>query len=125
MSVQIFNELIGKTAVDVSGAVQEEDMSFRMSDGSQYMFHHEQGCCEHVAIDDVCGDLSDLIGSPLIEAEEVTGENCGFREEDTKHFDSYTYTFYKFATAKGSVVVRWLGESNGYYSESVSFKRMR
>jgi hypothetical protein len=29
---------------------------------------------------------------------------------------------FQFGTAKGHVVVRWCGESNGYYSESVSLK---
>ena len=81
----------------------------------RFVFFHAQDCCESVSIEDVCGDLEDLVGEPLLLAEEVSGAT----EPDVEHSESYTYTFYKFATRKGYVDVRWLGESNGYYSESV------
>jgi hypothetical protein len=39
-------------------------------------------------------------------------------------YESYTWTFYRFGTRRGSVTVRWLGHSNGYYSEGVSVEIM-
>lgn len=87
------------------------------SDGSSIRFYHEQDCCEHVAIDQIDGDIYDLVGSPILMAEEVTQE----APSDNDYGDTGTWTFYKFATAKGYVTVRWLGSSNGYYSESVSW----
>lgn len=77
------------------------------------MFHH-QDCCECVYIEDVNGDFMDLIGSPILVAEEREAENVEAAE-------SGTWTFYTLRTVKGSVDIRWNGESNGYYSESVDF----
>jgi hypothetical protein len=105
----------GKTFVKVEGSVGSGEMLFVTAEGERFLFGHYQDCCESVDINDIVGDLQDLVGEPLLIAEEVSGAT----EPDEEHYESYTYTFYKFATRKGYVDVRWLGESNGYYSESV------
>ena len=108
-------QMLGKTFVQVSGSVDSDEMLFETAQGERFMFAHSQDCCESVRINDITGDLQDLVGSPLLMAEEVRGAT----EPDEEHYESYTYTFYKFATRKGYVDVRWLGESNGYCSEGV------
>ena len=110
-------QMLGKTFVQVSGAVGNFDLLFETANGERFMFSHQQDCCERVDINDIVGDLQDLVGEPLLVAEEVQGETpVDFNEAD---HESVTWTFYKFATRKGYVDVRWLGESNGYYSERV------
>ena len=108
--------MLGRTMAEVLGGEGDREMIFRGEDGSSWRFYHEQDCCESVTVEDITGDISDLLGSPVTMAEEVSGE-C----PAVSRADSYTWTFYKFGTAKGFVTVRWLGESNGYYSESVDF----
>jgi len=108
-------QMVGRTFVRVTGAVGGNEMLFETASGERFMFAHCQDCCETVDINDIVGDLQDLVGSPLLMAEEVAGAT----EPDEEHYESYSYTFYKFATRRGYVDVRWLGESNGYYSESV------
>ena len=108
-------QMLGKTFVQVTGSADSDEMLFETATGERFMFAHQQDCCETVRINDIVGDLQDLVGEPLLVAEEVQGAT----EPDEEHYESYTYTFYKFATRKGYVDVRWLGESNGYYSESV------
>jgi len=110
-------QMLGKTFVQVTGSVGSGEMTFVTAQGEQFMFAHQQDCCESVRINDIVGDLQDLCGSPMLLAEQVQGETpVDFEEE---YHESVTWTFYKFATRKGYVDVRWLGESNGYYSEGV------
>ena len=109
-------DMVGKTFTRVYGGVGDGEMVFE-NDTERYVFTHDQDCCESVDINDVVGDLQDLVGEPLLMAEEVSGETpVDFNEAE---YESVTWTFYKFATRRGYVDVRWLGESNGYYSEGV------
>jgi len=108
--------MVGKTFVQVEGSAGDGEMLFRTADGETFLFSHYQDCCESVRIEDICGDIQDLVGEPILMAEEVSGE---IPAQDEEYIESQTWTFYKFATRKGYVDVRWLGESNGYYSERV------
>ncbi len=107
--------LKGKTLSKVNS--DDYELVFETTDGERYRMYHEQDCCESVSIESIVGELEDLVGSEILMAEEVDGESPA----DFEAYESYTWTFYKFATRKGYVDIRWLGQSNGYYSESVSF----
>ncbi|NDC95936.1 hypothetical protein EBZ38_06495 [bacterium] len=109
--------MVGRTFVRVEGAVGAGEMVFVDQNGERFIFTHMQDCCETVDINDISGDLDDLVGEPLLVAEEVEGSVPA--DWDSGFSQCYTFTFYKFATRKGYVDVRWLGQSNGYYSERV------
>lgn len=99
-----------------------DELHFETTEGKHYKLYHRQDCCESVSIEDVVGDLADLVGAPLGMAEEASNEpDPGPKTEGGYTDESGTWTFYKFATEKGYVTVRWYGSSNGYYSESVDF----
>lgn len=109
-------------AINVSQGSGEDTIEFVAADGRTFLMCHEQGCCESVTIESIVGDVSDLLGLPILVAEEVT--HLDANPEGVKapaYQDSFTWTFYKLATRKGYVDIRWYGESNGYYSESVDF----
>lgn len=121
MNIQDFT---GKTISSIEGAeIGSDEVTFICSDGTKYRMFHDQDCCESVRIEDINGDISDLIGSPILQAEESTNS------DDTlgriEYPDSFTWTFYILATIKGYVTIRWLGESNGYYSESVELEELK
>jgi len=112
--VTIFDSLIGTvlTRAYVSDTDENEALLLEREIGGTVRFMHHQSCCESVYIEDIEGDLEDLVGSPILQAEEVT--------EDNEEAECGMWTFYKFATAKGRVTIRFYGSSNGYYSVGVS-----
>jgi hypothetical protein len=126
-----FESLVGETLTEITGARPESDeIVFRTLSGKAFRMHHIPDCCETVAVSEVIGDVADLIGSPVLLAEEVKSENSvdpkpiGY-DESWAWTWTWTWTFYKLSTLKGSVTIRWLGKSKGYYSESVNFTELK
>lgn len=116
-----FSSLAGKVLRSIEGATKGSNtILFTLEDGQQFRMYHDQNCCESVEVEDVCGDVVDLIGQPLVLAECVSNapKPTNTEQEDV---DSDEWTFYKLATNKGAVTIRWFGTSNGYYSTGVDF----
>jgi hypothetical protein len=108
-----FSDLEGKTLSRVD-RVGDEILEFHCTDGSRYWMGHYQDCCESVYIEDICGDLDTIQNCPIITADERTYDVD----------DSEQYTFYCLRTIKGTVDIRWTGQSE-YYSVAVSFEKLK
>jgi hypothetical protein len=116
-----FSDLKGLILTEIK---KDDDYEIRFitDSGKTFVMNHEQDCCESVSVESIVGDLQDLIGSPILIAEESTSDKVPDGVKNPEYYDdSFTWTFYKLATIKGYVDIRWFGSSNGYYSESVDF----
>jgi len=119
-----FNVLKGKVFNEIK--VDRDDsasITFITNEGEKYIMIHDQDCCEFVTIEDISGDTRDLINSEILMADEVSNDWDPPKSDYPP--ESYTWTFYKLATINGSVTIRWYGESNGYYSESVDLYKTK
>lgn len=111
-------ELVGLTMKSVKR--EGHEIAFTTDSDRRFVMRHERDCCESVEIESITGDLEDIVGSPILVAEESTNHES---PKDAAA-ESFTWTFYKLATVKGWVDIRWYGESNGYYSESVDIEEI-
>lgn len=110
-AVKAMSELQGEIVSKVC-KVGEDEFYIQTKSGKVLKVYHEQDCCEAVYIEDE--DIDDVVGGYIHFVGFVEGD-----EPQREMWDSYTWSFFKMDTSKGSVWLRWLGESNGYYSESV------
>lgn len=118
------SEFVGKVFTSITVNDSKDEIDFVTEAGEQYKMHHEQDCCESVSIEDIVGDLNDLLNNPILLAEEATSDVYPPDKVAPEYYESFTWTFYKLATIKGYVDLRWYGSSNGYYSESVQISKL-
>lgn len=118
-----FSDLVGRTLTRAE-RIGDDRIEFDDTNGNKFALWHCQDCCESVEIESITGDLEDLVGTPILLAEEASSDNAPADVKRDYTPESETWTFYKLRTIKGSVDIRWFGESNGYYSEGVDFDQL-
>lgn len=113
------NELVGETLAFIDAS--EGEILLTTQSGRRIRIHHEQDCCETVRVEDTQGNWHDLIGKVIIEAtEDVQPQG----DPPPEYQDSWTRTTLIFKVDDATVISKWIGESNGYYSESVDIEEL-
>lgn len=129
-----FADLLGKVITKIEN-IRDRALVFYIpnEDGHKerdqifYMSHIPE-CCEDVYIESITGDIDDLIGLPILRAAEevsimeLSQEKIEALDSETDNHEKMLWTFYKLATIKGYVDIRWQGNSNGYYSMGVDLE---
>lgn len=87
------------------------------TDKKHYKMFHRQDCCENVFIQDIVGDLDDLVNSQIIVAEL-------FEKEEKECGHDVLYSFYTFRTNKGTVQIIWGADLETHYSVSVDIEEI-
>ena len=112
-----FKDLIGETLEYVDQDPELNEILLTTKSGRRIMIYHEQDCCERVRIVDTTGNWHDLIGKVIVEADKLS-----YRLSDWA--ESATQTILTFRVDDATIISRWIGESNGYYSERVDIKEL-
>lgn len=118
--ISCVEDMIGHIFTSVSN--DGRFINFEMKDNIKLELGVPEDCCNHGEVEDIIGELSFLENSPILMAESVN--NHDFENKDKKTDYENTWTFYKFATIKGYVTIRFFGSSNGHYAtDAVLYNR--
>jgi len=117
-----FDVLKGLVLENLTRAKSKYDERIRITaSGRDFLMFHDQDCCEQVVVESICGEVDKALGEEITEAVEHSNSDKPSLEEytDEENGDSWTWTYYTIRTQSETIVIRWYGTSNGYYSESV------
>lgn len=111
---ELVKKLEGRKVKRVSGLSKgSERVTIHLDQDETIIFEHFQDCCENVRLYD--SEYQGKLSGDLLEIRETTNKKDGAELGD----DSSTWTYYNVYFSDGNLNMRWLGESNGYYSERV------
>lgn len=125
-NIDQIKQLEGQTFICVDGCERYSyAVFFHSVDGGVFCMHsgEDDGCEEAVWLEEVHGDVEDLVGVPILKAYADTVHWNMFLNQNTRQ-SSLRATFYRLSTIKGTVTFRWLGTSNGFYAEEVTVEKV-
>ncbi len=108
-------ELVGQTVFFIKGGKDDEEVTFTLGTGVKVRMYHPQNCCENVWLEDIVGDMCDLLDSEILEAKSI---------DSTEDKGNLEWTFYRISTIKGTVVFRWCSNIDTYYGTEVIFEKL-
>ena len=79
--VKSFEDLQGRILCKVVN-LDNYELRFHLTEDHYVRMYHSQDCCESVSIEDIVGDLDDLVGTPLLLVEEVSNYDGESKYED-------------------------------------------
>lgn len=105
------SDMIGAEFVSVKriNPDYQDTIRFACADGRVFLMTHFNLCCESVDIEEIHGELSDLVGGRVVDAYCATGDS-----------EAGQWTFYRISTERATVSIRWWANDN-YYSVDVHF----
>jgi len=117
---QRFASLLGRTLVEIRGAFEgSEEVVLMTADKKAYRLHGDSGYVLDTRLEDIAGNVADLVGTPLLMAQVVSSQAAPSDLKSYGEWESSTWTYYKLATVKGYVTLRWWANSDGNYCEEV------
>ena len=111
--------LVGEVLTHIDTDEKNNEVLLTTASGRQIKIFHSQDCCESVYIEDTEGNWHELIGKVLVEAKH---EESSEGDPPQEYAESWTRTSLTFKVDGATVISKWIGESNGYYSESVDLE---
>ncbi len=114
-------DLVGHTLSHIDVDDEHHEILLTTESGRRVLIEHDQECCESVILEGVDGNPLELLGKPLLLAEH---EAIDQGDPPPEAPDSWTRTKLTFRVDGATVICRWIGESNGCYSESVDIREL-
>jgi hypothetical protein len=113
--IKVFDNLIGETIIDLVVDTANKEVQLHLLCGRSFKLYHNQDCCEEFSVEGIDGGIEGILNSPLLLAEHVS------IHKEVDGYGSETSHWYKLGMIKDTITLRFIGSSNGYYSEAVDF----